>query len=287
MSRDGEGDPAFDTYLKEIRRYPLLKAEEERALAYVVQSDSWEAWDARDKMIRSNLRLVISVAKRYRRRGLPMPDLVEEGNVGLVHAVEKFDPTMETRFSTYATWWIQQAIRRSIMNKAKMVRIPSYMAEEIYRWRAFARQFEQQNGRAPTNDELVAAMDPAPTRKRFLIRIFNAMAQGSDSVSLDTLFESVESMIDPRAERPDLIDFGSMDHEALKAAIAGLPEREGQIIRLRFGLEDQEDPCTLRQIAKIMGLSRERVRQLEHKAIDALRRAMGHGESNRGALASA
>ena len=275
------GDPAFDIYLSEIRRYPLLTAEEERALARQIQSDSWEAWDARDRMIRSNLRLVISVAKRYRNRGLPLSDLVEEGNVGLVHAVEKFDPEMETRFSTYATWWIRQAVRRSILNTAKTVRIPSYMAEELNRWRTYARGFEQKHGREPTDNELINAMDPAPTRRKFLVRLFRTTTSNRSAVSLDVLFESVEALVDPRAERPDLIDYGSMERAKLIDAIDALPERESYIIRQRFGLNEQDSQLTLRQIAKEMDLSRERVRQLEHKALESLRKSLSAGPPER------
>ncbi|MHC5009533.1 MAG: sigma-70 family RNA polymerase sigma factor [Planctomycetota bacterium] len=275
MARTG-GDPAFDTYLKEIRRYPLLSADEEKALARQVQGEDWDAgWAARDQLIRSNLRLVISVAKRYRNRGLSLPDLVEEGNVGLVHAVEKFDPDMDTRFSTYATWWIRQAVRRSILNTAKTVRIPSYMAEELGRWRAYARTFEQRHGRAPLRSEMLDAMKPAVSRKKFLVRLYEATAEGGNVVSLDTLFESVEAIIDPRAERPDLLDFGSIERDQLLSALDDLPEREAHIVRLRFGLTDQGQVMTLRQIAKEMDISRERVRQLEHKALGSLRKGLG------------
>jgi RNA polymerase primary sigma factor len=266
------GDPALDIYLAQIRQYPLLTAEEERDLARRVQSDDWSAWEARDRMIRSNLRLVVSVAKRYQRRGLPLADLIEEGNVGLVHAVEKFDPEMETRFSTYATWWIRQAVRRSIMNTVKTVRIPSYMAEELHRWRRWARTYEQDHGRGPSDVELVEAMDPAPTRRKFLLRLFHDATRGG-TVSLDTLFESVETIVDPRAARPDLIEFGPIARERLQEALADLPEREAAIISRRFGLGPEGQTMTLRQIAKDMDISRERVRQLEHKALELLRRA--------------
>ena len=134
----------FDAYLSEIRKHALLTADEEKVLARRVQNqdvDHIDAMVAREQLILANLRLVISVAKRYTNRGMVLPDLVEEGNVGLVHAVEKFDPEMDTRFSTYATWWIKQAIRRALMNKVKTVRIPSYLAEELNRWRGFARRF--------------------------------------------------------------------------------------------------------------------------------------------------
>ncbi len=282
MATRSDGDPNFEIYLKQIRRYPLLDALEERELARHVQSPSWEAWDARDRLIRSNLRLVISVAKRYRNRGLALGDLVEEGNVGLVHAVEKFDPEMEVRFSTYATWWIRQAIRRAIMNTVKTVRIPAYMAEEVNRWRMFARTFTQEHGREPSHEDLIAAMDPAPTRKRFLLRLYDAMRDGGETVSLDVLFDSVEALVDPRAERPDEIDFLATDREELLEAISVLPEREQVILKLRYGLADREHAMTLRQIAEVVGISRERVRQLEHKALEDLRRHLGRSRSGHG-----
>lgn len=268
----------FDIYLKEIRRNPLLTKEQEQALARRVQNqdvDHIDAMEAREAMILANLRLVISVAKRYAGRGMVLPDLVEEGNVGLVHAVEKFDPDMDTRFSTYATWWIKQAIRRALMNKVKTVRIPAYLAEELTRWRMFARKFEQENGRAPHEEELVAHMEPAAGRRKLLLRLFKESAFGNASVSLDLLFESVEAVVDPRAERPDLIDFHSWEQAGLSAEIQKLPEREAQIVRMRFALGGVETPMTLREIGRELGISRERVRQLEHKAIDRLRKAIG------------
>ena len=274
MAKRGAGDPDFEVYLQQIRAYPLLTAEEERELARQDQSATWEAWDARDRMTKSNLRLVISIAKKYQNRGLVLGDLVEEGNVGLIHAVEKFDPDMETRFSTYATWWIKQAIRRAILNKVKTVRIPTYMVEEVNRWRAYARAFAKENGQPPTDEELIAAMEPAPTRKKFVLRLYHAMESGGDTVSLDVLFDSVEALVDPRAEQPDQMEFLSVDLEKLRKAIDQLEDREARILRLRYGLAEFDQSMTLRQIAKEIGISRERVRQLEHKALDALRRIL-------------
>jgi len=275
MAKRGSGDPDFEIYLDQIRKYPLLDPEEERVLARQVQSLAWEAWDARDRMIRSNLRLVISVAKKYQNRGLTLSDLVEEGNVGLVHAVEKFDPAMETRFSTYATWWIRQAIRRAILNTVKTVRIPGYMAEELNRWRAFSRAFSQENDREPTDAELLGEMNPSPARRKFILRLYHATRASGDTVSLDVLFDSVEALVDPRAERPDQIGFLSLDLAKLKTTLERLPEREAMIIRMRYGLEGYEYARTLRQIAKEMDISRERVRQLEHKALKSLRGILG------------
>jgi len=264
----------FDTYLKEIQRYALLTPDEEKALGRRIQNqdvDHIDAAVARDEMIRANLRLVVSVAKRYANRGVALADLVEEGNIGLVHAVEKFDPEMDTRFSTYGTWWIKQAVRRSLMNSAKTVRIPSYLLEELTRWRIFARSFAQTHGRDPSDDEFIAEMAPQHGRRKLLLRLFKSGAAGTTSVSLDVLFETVDAIIDPRAERPDLIDFAEWERAGLIDRIEGLPEREREIIRLRYGIGVAGRAHTLREIGAEIGLSRERVRQLEHQAIRRLR----------------
>jgi RNA polymerase primary sigma factor len=274
MSGKRGADSTFDTYLREIQRYALLKPAEEKSLARRVQAqdvDHVDAMDARDAMIKANLRLVISVAKKYVGRGLSLPDLVEEGNLGLVHAVEKFDPEMDTRFSTYATWWIKQAVRRSLMNTVKTVRIPSYLAEELNRWRAHARAFEQRHGREPEDEEMLAAMKPLPGRRRMLLKLFRTATAGGATVSLDALFEHVDAVVDPRAERPDLIDFAAWERAGLMREIHRLPEREASILRMRYGLGEVARPLTLREIGKELRLSRERVRQLEHEALERLR----------------
>jgi len=275
---------SFETYLQEIQRHALLSKEEEQALARRVQAqdlDHIDAMLAREDLILANLRLVVSIAKRYARRGMTLPDLVEEGNLGLVHAVEKFDPEMGTRFSTYATWWIKQAIRRALMNKVKTVRIPSYMAEELNRWRAFGRSFEQQHGRTPEPDELVAAMAPAAGRRKLLLRLYDRAAPGNESISLDLLFESIEAVVDPRAERPDLIDFASWEKAGLGEVIDTLPGREAGIVRMRYGLAPIEHPMTLREIGRELGISRERVRQLEHQAVKRLREKLASPRGSR------
>ena len=281
------GDVSFETYLKEIQAFKLLTPQEEKSLARRIQreqdtvEDMADAEEARQAMIQANLRLVVSVAKRYAGRGLSLPDLVEEGNIGLVHAVGKFDPSLDTRFSTYATWWIKQAVRRSLMNTVKTVRVPSYLAEEVNRWRTFARAFEQKHGRSPEDDELLAALKPVPGRRRLLVRLFRTAAPGSATVSLDVLFETVDAVVDQRAERPDLIDLGAGEREGLMTRIAALPEREAEVVRLRFGLNTGSPALTLREIGRRLKLSRERVRQLEHAALGKLREGIDGKKSGR------
>jgi RNA polymerase primary sigma factor len=281
------GDVSFETYLKEIQAFKLLTADQEKALARRIQRDvdsveeHADAEEARQAMIQANLRLVVSVAKRYAGRGLSLPDLVEEGNIGLVHAVGKFDPTLDTRFSTYATWWIKQAVRRSLMNTVKTVRVPSYLAEEVNRWRTFARAFEQKHGRPPEDDEMIAALKPVPGRRRLLVRLFHTAAPGSATVSLDVLFETVDAVVDQRAERPDLIDLGAGEREGLMTRIASLPDREAEVVRLRFGLNTGSPALTLREIGRRLRLSRERVRQLEHAALAKLRESIDGKQTGR------
>jgi RNA polymerase primary sigma factor len=273
MARAGESP--FDTYLREILRYPLLTGAEEKALARLVQDPDLELsarYEARERLIRSNLRLVVSVAKRHGGRGLTLPDLVEEGNVGLVHAVGLFDPEREVRFSTYATWWIEQAIRRSLVNTVKTVRIPRHLAQELARWRLWARRHEQREGRDPDVDEVSAAMKATPERRRLLRRLYLTSTSGS-TVSLDVLFEDQQSLADPRASRPDLVDFSDEDRSRIAENLDALPERESRIVRMRYGLDGRARPMTLREIGAALSLSRERVRQIERDAVERLKGA--------------
>lgn len=268
----------FDTYLREIQRDALLSAAEEKALARAIHDDSLdvsEQGEAREQLIRRNLRLVVSVAKRWVGRGLTLPDLVEDGNLGLIHAVELFDPARGLRFSTYATWWIEQAIRRGIVNSVKTVRIPRHMSQELTRWKNWARAFAQREGRDPDAEEVAKAMKGPPARKRLLTRLLRTNAgAGTASVSLDLLFEDANAVADPRASRPDLVEFTAEDHHELGRGLADLPPREAEVLRLRFGLGERDAPMTLREIGKALALSRERVRQLEQSAVARLKEAL-------------
>ncbi|MDA1195393.1 MAG: RNA polymerase sigma factor RpoD/SigA [Planctomycetota bacterium] len=280
--RTSAARPNFDAYLDEIRQHDLIDADEEKALARRVQNqevDHIDAMTAREALILANLRLVVSIAKRYTGRGMILGDLVEEGNLGLMHAVEKFDPEMDTRFSTYATWWIKQAIRRALINKVKTVRIPSYLTDELNRWRSCARSFEHEHGRAIQDHELVEAMQPPPGRRKLLLRLYHNTPIGNASVSLDLLFETIESVVDPRAARPDCVEFTLEERASLAGVIDRLPEREAQILRLRYGMGAVERAMTLREIGREMGISRERVRQLEHAAIKRLRTSFGESRT--------
>jgi RNA polymerase primary sigma factor len=272
----------FDTYLREIQKDGLLTATEERALARSIHDPDLEHQDrveAREMLIRKNLRLVVSVAKRWVGRGLVLPDLVEDGNLGLIHAVELFDPERGIRFSTYATWWIEQAIRRGIVNTVKTVRIPRHMSQELTRWKNWARAFAQNEGREPDADEVARAMKGSPARKKLLSRLLRTNAGSSNaSVSLDVLFEDAAAISDPRAMRPDLVEFTDTDREELARGIEELPAREAAVLRLRYGLGDRDEPMTLRDVGKALSLSRERVRQLERSAVERLKMLLEDGE---------
>jgi len=271
----------FDTYLREIQRYPLLTAAEERALAREIHDpelEHHEQADAREKLVRSNLRLVVSVAKRWVGRGLTLPDLVEEGNVGLLHAAELFDAGRQVRFSTYATWWIQQAIRRGLVNTVKTVRIPRHMSQELTRWRKWAREFAQREGREPDTDEIARAMKGPAARRKLLARLLRTHGGSTATVSLDALFEDAQSVVDPRSLRPEQLEFSGTDTARLAEQVARLPERESTVLRLRYGLDDRDHPMTLREIGKELDLSRERVRQLERLAVAKLRTALEREE---------
>jgi len=271
-------EPALDSYLRDINQTPLLTPEKEKALATRVRIGDMEA---RDLMIRSNLRLVVSVAKAYANRGLSLMDLIEEGNLGLLKAVQEFDPGRETRFSTYATWWIKQAIRRALVNTAKTVRIPSYLAEKIHRVKRERARLEVELGRHPTAEEIAEAMRPkredvilrlrerlgrSPTPvevKRevraqrvdpvLVERALKADESGSSAVSLDAMVAGNDGLPDRVDERPEDALFASQDRERMRGALRMLEPREELIIKLRYGLTDERDLLLLDGPAKPQG----------------------------------
>ncbi len=271
-------EPALDVYLQDINRFRLLTPEQEKELATRVRSGDMEA---RDLMIRSNLRLVVSIAKIYNNRGLSLLDLIEEGNLGLLKAVQEFDPGRETRFSTYATWWIKQSIRRALVNTAKTVRIPSYLAEKIHRVKRERARLEATLGRIPSSEEIADAMKPKredvitrlqekldrpPTAaevKReirsqkvdpvLVERALRADESGAGSISLDAMVAGNDGLPDRRDERPEDALFASQDRERMRGALRTLEPREELIIKLRYGLTDDRDLLLLDGPAKPHG----------------------------------
>jgi len=244
-----------------------LNAEQERDLARRIHSGDAQA---REHMIRANLRLVVSIAKQYSERGLTLQDLIAEGNIGLLKAAEKFDPDAGCRFSTYATWWIKQAIRRALVNTVKSVRVPSYMAEMISKWRVTSQELGFRIGRAPTVEEVALELGIPRESWPLLKRTITSSRMGSQ-VSLDRLTQHQDTVEDERTRSPDeeLLDDDLL--RRLAELLDAIDEREATILRLRYGLSEHgAEPLTLKEIGKIVGLTRERVRQIERDALAKL-----------------
>lgn len=256
----------LETYLREINETALLTADEELELAALIEQGDVEA---RDRMVRANLRLVVNISRGYTGKGLSLQDLIEEGNLGLLRAVEGFDPTVGTRFSTYASYWIKQSIKRALINSAKTIRIPAYMVELLSKWRRATARLSEELGRTPTNEE-VARVLGLPKKKlpiiRKAIRISNSTPQSDQAESGWSLGEMV---MDERLKAPDEL---MLDHDILRHAmdlLGDLEERESMVLKLRFGLDGSE-PKTLKEIGTELGLTRERVRQIETEALRRL-----------------
>ncbi|MQY77511.1 MAG: sigma-70 family RNA polymerase sigma factor [Spirochaeta sp.] len=293
----GESDP-LSLYLKQISRYGLLAAEEERLLAEEISKTreslesllkksqpaalpvkevkkqkhalEIELGNLKNRMINSNLRLVVAIAKKYQYRGLSLLDLIDEGNIGLIEAVERFDYKRGCRFTTYGTWWIRQAIIKSLADQGRIIRIPIHMLNTIKKCYYVARYLTQELGHDPTNDELADFMHVKPSKIEDIMKI------SKDTISLDSPVDDeqvtkLSDMIsDESTRKPFEVAFTVALQDTLERVLSRLNKREVRIIKLRFGLTG-EGPCTLEETGRILGITRERVRQIQEKAISKLR----------------
>ncbi|MBI3307682.1 MAG: RNA polymerase sigma factor RpoD/SigA [Candidatus Omnitrophica bacterium] len=271
----GDSDQTLDRtpmkiYLKQIEDIPLLTPEQEIELAEKVQSHNRGSEQARHQMIRSNLRLVIAIAKRYANMGLSFSDLVEEGNIGLMRAVEKFNPERGYRFSTYASWWIKQAIMRALSNQGKTIRIPVYMYDIISKWRRVRDGLMQKFNRLPTRKEIAKVMQVPVQKVKEIENIAGRPSSLNAPVSLDGTAELIDLIQDDASQGPDAQIGEMLKNERIQKLLVTLDERERRILTLRFGLGEHETH-TLEAVAQEFGITRERVRQIESTALKKIR----------------
>ncbi|MFH1458131.1 MAG: sigma-70 family RNA polymerase sigma factor [Candidatus Omnitrophota bacterium] len=268
---------ALKTYLKEIRTIPLLTAKQEIELSKGVQKGDEKA---RASMIRANLRLVINIAKRYMHLGIPLLDLIEEGNLGLMKAVDKFDPTKGYRFSTYAAWWIKQGITRSISDQGKMIRVPVYMNELISKWKKKKERLAQKLNRTPTDREIARVLR-LPKNKIEQINLWMSTSTSSLDAPIGEEDEGqVADLIeDETAQSPDEGIVHMLDKERVNSLLGVMSPRERGVLDMRFGLADGK-PHTLAEVALKLNISRERVRQIEEVALKKLRKFVENQEKS-------
>ncbi|PLX98929.1 MAG: RNA polymerase subunit sigma [Desulfuromonas sp.] len=266
---------AIKLYLKEIQKSTLLTAEDERELATKIDNGD-EA--ARARMIESNLRLVVKIAKRYMNRGLPFLDLIEEGNMGLIKAVERFQISKECRFSTYATWWIRQSIERALVNQSRTIRLPVHVSDDINKYLKISRELTRDLNREPSPEEVANIMEVEPSYIRRLMvlvkktySIEHPMGENNDYSLIDTIEDA--NSVDPESLIEELNKY-----DRIEQWLSTLAENEREILALRFGLNDRE-PQTLDTIGQKFGVTRERIRQIEAKSIEKLRKILEESQT--------
>jgi RNA polymerase primary sigma factor len=288
-----ESDDVISMYMKEVGTIPLLSAEEEKELALALregqaaktrlakgnlsatrrerlEEEAQEGDGARERFIESNSRLVISIARRYLGRGLPLSDLMQEGNLGLIKAVERFDPDRGHRFSTYATWWIRQAILRAVADQGRTIRLPAHVVDELNKLNRVSKRLAQELGREPTNDELSEELEVPSERVSDLFHLVGQPLSLETPVGEEeesTLAEFIEDDVTPT---PSSMTSSAIMWERVEDALDSLTPREARVLRLRYGLEDGED-YTLEQVGEKLGLTRERIRQIQAQALRRLR----------------
>jgi RNA polymerase primary sigma factor len=264
---------AFRQYLDEIGEHPLLTAEEEQELGRRIQQDNDPA--ARERLTVCNLRLVVSIAQDYGRRGVDIMDLIEEGNLGLMRAVEKFDPERGVRFSTYATYWIARSVRRAVGSEQRLIHVPAYMIELVARAKRAQSRLRARLDREPSMKEVQKEMGLKTRQARVLQKVLGADTTsiyadptgGKHEVTLSAILPARDT------DQPEDVVFGEMEQQTLDSLLESIDDREGRVLSLRYGLEG-EGPKTLREVATVVGLSRERVRQIEHEALAKLKGAL-------------
>ncbi|OJW24653.1 MAG: RNA polymerase subunit sigma [Planctomycetales bacterium 71-10] len=264
--REAGGSP-LQIYLQDINDTPLLTAEEERALAErVAGGDPF----AREHMVKANLRLVVNIARGYLGKGLNLEDLIEEGNLGLMRAVEGYDGMMDTRFSTYASYWIKQSIRRAVMNNGKPIRLPAYMVTLLAKWKRASNILAERLGRQPTHEEIGKALKLSKKKVGIVAKAIRVNSLTHQPEHVDDDGQPLDDVLtDERGKAPEDVMMESDDLERVLFCLDALDDREAAVVRMRFGLEPF-DPMTLREVGEQLGLTRERVRQLESQALRKL-----------------